>query len=112
MIRKVMDSEGIKNYEIIEIPDIHKDPDWADYVADLCPVFDAVYTGSERTRKCFEMAKEKCPIKAVKIKIDISSTEIRKRILEDKDWKKFVPKAIAEEIERINGVERIKELFE
>ena len=39
---------------------------------------------------------------------DISSTEIRKRILEDKDWKELVPKEIYEEIIRINGAERIK----
>jgi len=111
MIQKVMEKEEINNYEIIFIPDIHKDPDWADYVKDLCPVFDKVYTGSKRTKKCFEMAKEKCPVKAIKIEIDISSTEIRKRIKEDKDWKSLIPAEVAEEIERIKGIERIKELF-
>jgi len=112
MIQKVLDKEGISNYEIIFIPDIHKDPEWADYVKDLCPVFDKVYTGSERTKKCFEMAKNKCPVKAVKIKIEISSTEIRRRIKEDEDWKSLVPAVIAEEIERINGINRIKEIWE
>ncbi|MBW2981835.1 nicotinamide-nucleotide adenylyltransferase [Candidatus Woesearchaeota archaeon] len=111
MIKKALDTEGIKDYEIIFVPDIHSDPEWGDYVKKLCPIFDVVYTNSDHTKRCFELAKEKCSVKSIKVEFDISSTEIRKRIKENKEWKEFVPNPVAEEIKRINGVERIKELF-
>jgi nicotinamide-nucleotide adenylyltransferase len=40
----------------------------------------------------------------------LSGTEVRDRILNDGDWQSLVPKATAQVIEEIDGVNRIKEL--
>lgn len=108
MIKKTLDAEDIINYEIFFIPDIHDDKKWADHIERLCPVFSVVYTNSDWTKKCFE--HKRYPIKPVKIVVDINATEIRKRILENGNWKELVPKEIVEEIVRINGVERITKI--
>ena len=107
MIKKVLDNNGIKDYEIILIPDIHDDEKWAEHVESLCPSFNVVYTNSTHTKECFEILN-KYPVKSIEMEFDISSTEIRRRIKEDEDWDELVPKEIFDEIIRINGVERIK----
>ena len=40
----------------------------------------------------------------------LSGTEVRRRMLEDLNWEELVPKATAELINEINGVERLKNL--
>ncbi|MEM3928564.1 MAG: nicotinate-nucleotide adenylyltransferase, partial [Archaeoglobaceae archaeon] len=37
-------------------------------------------------------------------------TEIRKKMLEGDEWKKYVPKVVAEVIEEIGGIERLREI--
>jgi len=108
MIKKTLDDERINNYEIVFIPDIHNDPKWAAHVESLCPKFDVVYSNSEHTKKCFGYTDYS--IKPIKIEFDISSTEIRKKISQDEDWSELVPKTIFDEIIRIKGIERIKNL--
>lgn len=107
MIDRTLKNNGISSYELVFIPDIPDDSKWAEHVEKLCPGFDIVYTGSEWTRKCFEMIK-RYPMKPIEKIFGIDATEIRKRILKDGNWQELVPKEIAEEIIRLDGVERIK----
>jgi len=39
-----------------------------------------------------------------------SSTEIRKRMLENKSWEELVPKSVAAFIKEIDGVNRLRDL--
>ncbi|MDH5460577.1 MAG: nicotinamide-nucleotide adenylyltransferase, partial [Candidatus Bathyarchaeota archaeon] len=39
-----------------------------------------------------------------------SSTEIRKRLLNGESWEKLVPKSVAEFINEIDGVNRLRDL--
>ena len=39
-----------------------------------------------------------------------SGTEVRKRMLEGKDWESLVPKSVFEVIKEIEGISRIKNL--
>jgi nicotinamide-nucleotide adenylyltransferase len=42
----------------------------------------------------------------------VSGTDIRERMAADDPWRKLVPAGVAEVIEAIDGVERVRELFE
>lgn len=42
--------------------------------------------------------------------MNLSGTEIRRRMLEDENWQELVPQATIDVIEEINGVERLKNL--
>ena len=43
-------------------------------------------------------------------RMNLSGTEIRRRMLEDENWQELVPQATIDFIEEINGVERLKNL--
>ena len=43
-------------------------------------------------------------------RLHLSGTEVRRRMLENLNWEELVPKAAAEFIKEINGVERLKNL--
>jgi nicotinamide-nucleotide adenylyltransferase len=108
MIEKTLKAHKILSYDIIPVPDVNDDEKWVEHVKKVVPEFSVVYTGNDFTEKLF---KEK-DIKIRKIKLipDINATEIRKRILHGNDWRELVPKEVAEYVENINGVERVKEV--
>ena len=43
-------------------------------------------------------------------RLNLSGTEVRKRLIEDSNWKELVPDATADIINEINGLERLKNL--
>ena len=107
MIDLVLLKYMISGYTIFPLPDFGDDKKWTEYIVNLLPKFDVVYTGNEWTERCF---KSKYKIKKVEIIEGISSTIIRDRMLKDKDWQRLVPKEVADYIRKINGVERVKKI--
>lgn len=108
MIEAALKAHKILNYDIIPVPDINNDREWVDHVKKLIPEFDIVYTGNDFTEELFK--EKNIKLKKIKLIPDISATEIRKRILKGNDWKELVPKEVADYIEKIDGIERIKEI--
>ncbi len=106
MIEKTLKAHKILNYDIIPVPDINDDEQWADYVKKIVPKFDVAYTGNDFTEKLFN--EKGIKVRKIKLIPNINATEIRKRILEKNDWKDLVPKEVAQYIQNINGTERIK----
>ena len=112
MIRRALENEGInlKQVWIIPIPDVHVHMMWISEVVGYTPKFDVVYTNEPLTRRLFMEARfDVRPIPFIKRKI-YSATEIRKRMIEDGNWEELVPKAVAEYIKEIDGVQRVKDL--
>ena len=106
MIDSVLQKDGIGRYIVFPIPDFHDDKKWVEYIESLVPKFDAVYTGNEWTEKCFKLKDYN--IRKVKLLEGISSTIIRNRMANNKDWMSLVPKEVADFIFKIKGVERVK----
>lgn len=81
---------------------------WASYLKVILPKFDKVYSGNEYV----EMLLADAGIQVIKPKFldrkKYNATSIRKMIIQDEDWQKFVPKAVSEIIDKINGVNRLK----
>ena len=112
MIRRALENEEIdlKQVWIIPIPDVHVHMMWVSEVIGYTPKFNVVYTNEPLTKRLFiEAGFEVKPIPFIKRKI-YSATEIRRRMIEDGDWEKLVPKAVAEYIKEIDGVQRVKDL--
>jgi|GEM_PF-83841 len=78
--RKKMIIRALKNlklkYKIIAIPDIHDEKKWVAHVEKIIGKFDVVYTGNAWVAKLFK--KKNIRVKKIKIRINISGTEIRK----------------------------------
>lgn len=112
MIKNTLEDEGInlKRIWIIPIPDVHVHMMWTSEVVGYTPKFDIVYTNEPLTRRLFmEAGFNVRPIPFIKRKV-YSATEIRKRMIEDGNWEELVPKAVAEFIKEIDGVQRVKDL--
>ncbi len=108
MIEKILKAHKILNYDIIPVPDINDDNKWVGHVKKIVPEFSIVYTGNNFTEKLFK--EKKLKVRKIKLMPGINATEIRKKILNENDWRKLVPKEVAVYIENINGLERVKEV--
>jgi len=108
MIDMVLLKNRVTGYTIFPLPDFGDDKKWADHIISLLPKFDVVFTGNPGTERCF---KNKYEVKKVRLLEGISSTIIRNRMIKDRGWKKLVPKEVVDYISKINGVERVKEIW-
>ncbi|MEM3550152.1 MAG: nicotinamide-nucleotide adenylyltransferase [Candidatus Bathyarchaeia archaeon] len=112
MIRRALDEERMdyRRIWIVPVPDFHIHMVWVSAVEGYTPRFDVVYSNEPLTRRLFkEAGYEVKPIRFHRRK-DYSATEIRERILRDKNWGELVPKSVEEFIIEIGGVERLKDL--
>jgi nicotinamide-nucleotide adenylyltransferase len=112
IIQKALEEKGISKgrFEIIPIPDIHNNAAWPAHVQSLVPEFDIVFVGDDGLVKELFEKYTKIPVKIVKKEIDICATDIRKAILDNEDWKKYLCDSTVEYLEKIGGKKRIKDI--
>jgi nicotinamide-nucleotide adenylyltransferase len=113
MIRETLVAEqGIDENRIMLIPvpdtDIHYL--WTYQMDLLVPRYDWVYTNDPFTKYLFTERGVKVVQPQLYRRKDLSATQIRRRIVMDKDWQGLVSHKTAEFIATINGVKRIKSL--
>jgi len=110
MIHQSLNDAGIDMSKcfIIPIENQFNIATWATYLKSILPKFDKVYSGNEYV----EMLLADAGIQVIKPKFlernQYNATNIRKMIVEGKDWQKLVPKAVSNTINKINGVNRLK----
>jgi nicotinamide-nucleotide adenylyltransferase len=95
---------------VVPVPDMHLHMMWVSAVEGYTPSFDVVYSNEPLTRRLFIEAKYK--VKAIRFherKI-YSSTEIRERMVTDKNWEELVPKSVVAFVRKIDGVNRLRDL--
>jgi len=109
MIVRILKSNKIKKYRIYPVPDLYNDRKWVEYIKKNLPNYEFVYSGNQWTLRCFKKFDSK--VKKIKLIKGISSTIIRNMIIKEKNWEKMVPKEIADYIEKIKGVERVKRVY-
>lgn len=113
MIRLALQEAGIDMSRccIIPVPDVHAHHLWVARVVASVPRFDVVFTNEPLTNRLFREANFTVkPIPFYRRKV-CSSTEVRRRMLEGKDWEEIVPSSVVAYIKEINGVERIRDLI-
>lgn len=110
MIKKTLDENKIKNYEISLIPDIHNYPKWIVHVASIVSDFDIVISNSSLTKSLFEQQGFKVEETPLFDRKRFSGKEIRNRIVNDDKWEELVPETVSKYINDINGIDRLKKL--
>ncbi len=98
-----------KPYQVIPIIDLYDSEKWVRQVLKLCPSFQVVYTGNTLVRKLFLEAGFE--IRDVNSSYNISSTDIRERMIIGKDWQDLVPDGTRKVIENSNGAARLREIY-
>ena len=112
MIAEALRAEGYSNFYIVPVEDLNRYSLWVAQVTSMCPPFDIVYTNNPGTRLLFSEAGYEVRSSPLYNRNDYSGTEVRRRMSEGDDWKELVPKRVAEVIESIGGVERVKQIGE
>ncbi len=112
MLTKALTENSIpaSKYYIIPIQDIECNSIWVAHVKMLTPPFKHVYSGNPLVQQLFSEAGFGVNIPPLYNREIFSGTEVRRRMLEDEDWKSLVPRSVSDVINEINGVERIKNL--
>ena len=113
MIREALNALGVDaaRYYLIPIPDSSMHALWTSQVIAYCPEFSVIFSNEPLTRRLFkEAGREVRPVPMVKRTI-YCATEIRKRMLKDSNWQHLVPASVVKVIDRIHGIERLKDLI-
>lgn len=112
MMNQALSDIGVDSsrYYIIPMQDINFNALWVSHVKMLTPPFSVVYSGNPLVKQLF--AEEGYEVKQPPLydRLHLSGTEVRNRIIEDKNWQELVPDATVKLINEINGDKRLKNL--
>ena len=110
MIIKSLEEIDINNYRIIELPDIHNFPKWVSHVISITSDFDVVISNNPLTKRLFSNRGYIVEETQLYNRDVYSGEEIRKKIINNGNWKEALPKAVYKIIESIDGVSRLRKL--
>ena len=112
MMNQALADENIdpSRYYIIPMEDINYNALWVSHVKLMTPSFSIVYSGNSLVKQLFYEEGFEVRQPPLYDRLNLSGTEVRKRMLEDSNWKELVPNATADIINEINGLERLKNL--
>jgi nicotinamide-nucleotide adenylyltransferase len=110
MISRSLQSEGMQGVSIVPVVDINRYAIWVSHVVSLVPPFQVVYSNNPLTRRLFSEAGYEARTSPMFNREVYSGTEIRRRMVAGEDWSHLVPKAVAEVVREIHGVERLRDL--
>lgn len=105
-----IDRELRKRVYIIPLEDIYRNALWVSHVCSMVPPFDVVYSNNPLVIRLFKEAGFKVKTTEMYNREEFQGVEIRRRMVEGRDWESFVPKSVAEVIKEIKGVERLREI--
>ena len=113
MLRRALRDEGIscERYTIIPVQDVEAHRLWVSVLRLYIPEFDVAFSNDPLTITLLREAG----IKVIEVKLKdrkrLSATEVRRRMVNDEDWRSLLPNSVATYIDEINGVNRLKEIM-
>jgi nicotinamide-nucleotide adenylyltransferase len=95
---------------IIPIPNDENNARWLSNIRSMVPEFHLLYTGNEYVKHLVRSQDPKIKTRKphFEMKDQWNGTHIRRLVISGGTWEKLVPAAVAAEIRRIGGVERIR----
>ena len=112
MIAEALRAEGYINFYIVPVEDLNRYALWVAQVTSMCPPFDIVYSNNPGTRRLFSEAGYEVRTSPLYNRNDFSGTEVRRCMRDGMDWKHLVPPSVADVIDNIGGVDRIRQIGE
>ncbi|HOE53368.1 MAG TPA: nicotinamide-nucleotide adenylyltransferase [Methanomassiliicoccales archaeon] len=110
MISRALREDGIRDFFLVPIVDINQYGIWVSHVRSMVPPFERVYTNNPLTKRLFREAGYEVSASPMFNRSQYSGTEIRRRMVAGDDWRGYVPRAVAEVIDSIDGVRRLRDL--
>jgi nicotinamide-nucleotide adenylyltransferase len=112
MVRRALEEAGLvmDKLWIVPVPDVHLHMLWVSAVEGYTPHFNIVYSNEPLTRRLFmEAGYQVAEVPFFDRKV-YNSTLVREKMAKDDSWTTLVPKAVAEFIGEIDGVNRLRDL--
>ena len=112
MICRALKEAGIDSSRlwVVPVPDVHLHMLWVAALEGYTPRFNIVYSNEPLTRRLFMEAGYKVKkIRFFERKL-YTSTLVREKMLKGESWTTLVPKSIADFINEIDGVNRLRDL--
>jgi nicotinamide-nucleotide adenylyltransferase len=112
MIRRAL-QEAKVDYSrlwIVPVPDVHLHMLWVSAVEGYTPKFNVCYSNEPLTQRLFMEAGY--PVKSIPLfdRKLYMSTIVREKMLKGDSWTELVPKSVADFINEIDGVNRLRDL--
>jgi nicotinamide-nucleotide adenylyltransferase len=85
---------------------------WASYLKSSLPHFDKIYSGNEYVVMLLADFGYTVVSPQFLDREQYNATKIRQMIANDGEWEKLVPSSVSQIIKKINGVKRIKTIFQ
>jgi len=95
---------------VVPVPDVHLHMLWVSALEGYTPHFNVVFSNEPLTRRLFIEAGYK--VKSIRFfqRKLYTSTQVRERMLNGENWAALVPKSVADFINEIDGVNRLRDL--
>ncbi len=110
-ICKEIKKEALQKIFLIPVPDIGIHRLWTYNVDLLVPRYCIVFTNDQFTTMLFKERGVEIIHPELIDRKELSATEVRYRIANDKNWKELVSAGTVKIIEELNGIERIKTII-
>jgi nicotinamide-nucleotide adenylyltransferase len=109
MVQKSLEGEINKTYTMHPVPDYFNYPKWYQHIVDNLPKFEYLYTSDKKEKEFFEN-KGHIVRDFPKVR-EFHAQILRERMYKGVEYKSALAKGTIEVIDKINGEERIKDLF-
>jgi nicotinamide-nucleotide adenylyltransferase len=112
MIRRALQEASVDYSKlwVVPVPDVHLHMLWVSALEGYTPRFNIVYSNEPLTRRLFmEKGYKVKSVRFFQRKL-YTSTQVRERMLKGDNWTALVPKSVADFINEIDGVNRLRDL--
>lgn len=110
MILSSTDIPILNRIQIYFIPDLDNHERWIKKIDSLVPKFEIVFTNDELTQSIYSKHGMKVVSVPFKEREVFSGTNIRKKIVENQNWKDLVPEGTKNVLQKIGAENRLKTL--
>lgn len=109
MITKSLEDVGLDvTTYTVPVEDLNRNSVWVSHIESISPRFDIAYSNNPLVIQLFVEAGVEVRQTPMYNRDELKGSNIRKLMAEGGDWEQYVPTAVVEVIEEVNGIERIQ----
>ncbi|EMA02262.1 nicotinamide-nucleotide adenylyltransferase [Haloferax mediterranei ATCC 33500] len=110
--RIMMVDKAVSNFDIttyaVPIEDLDRNSVWVSHVQSMSPTFDVAYSNNPLVIQLFKEAGVEVRQSPMFNREVFEGTEVRQRMIEDRDWESLVPDEVSDVVREIGGIERLQ----
>ncbi|ELZ91783.1 nicotinamide-nucleotide adenylyltransferase [Haloferax mucosum ATCC BAA-1512] len=112
--RIMMVNKAVSNFDIttyaVPIEDLDRNSVWVSHVQSMSPAFEVAYSNNPLVIQLFTEAGVEVRQSPMFNREVLEGTEVRQRMIEDRDWESLVPDEVADVVREIGGIERLQQV--